>query len=56
MHLGLAFGSMALLLLLPDAYIFFGPLRYAKLWVRLLFLLPTLIYMLTLAGIFLSGT
>lgn len=56
MSLGIAFGLSALFLLLPDAYILFGVLGNAAWWVKLLFLLPTLVYFFVVARTFLSGT
>ena len=55
MHLGIAFGIAALLLLLPDAYIIFGVMHNAPLWAKVLLMLPALLYFLVLAYAFASG-
>lgn len=55
MHFGLVAGLIALFLLLPDVYILSGVIPHAAGWLKILFLLPTLAYVVVVAKMLLSG-
>ena len=54
MSLGIIFGIICVLLLLPDAYIVFGVMKNISWLWRGLFLLPTLLYLIVAGRLFLS--
>lgn len=55
MSFAIILGTMTLLLLLPDAYILFCVIGRAPWWGKLLFMLPTLVFIAAVSAVLLSG-